>query len=526
MQTAANDKTQQTVIIPPLDADRRLIELPVAEVTLLEDRARVVRRGTLDLPAGRARLAVDAVAPVAHDVSLQITADGAAVADGRLRRAHRIHRTHRPADAAAVEERIESGLAAQSAALVEMSREEDAAKRVAQMLGQSAAELPVDVSWGLADRNGWARSFGALLERLEASHRAALDAFYAADDQARAVRVDIERRRAMERPDVHLTARVEVDLDVETAGAVAVEIAYVVPNAMWRPTHRVTLDDAGLHVHTRAAVWQFTGEDWRDAHLRFSTARGSLGTEPPLLDDDLLTATRREERVQVEMREVAIQRTRPEGAPSGAVELPGVDDGGEVRVLSADGPQAVESNGRAHFVPLGAATLPAEARLVCTPELIEAVFLEAHATWQGPGPLLAGPVELYRGGGQVGTTTVPFTAPGQPLQVSFGAADDLRVVRRTRTRTTEPDRNDPYRHVDTTVTLYLSNLAPTARSLTLIERVPVSEVPSVQITAKGAPEPDSDGMRTQIVDLPARDQTTLTQRWRMSTAPAAQRDGG
>ena len=39
--------------------------VPVVEVTLLEDRALVVRRGVIELPPGRSRVRIDAVAPVA-----------------------------------------------------------------------------------------------------------------------------------------------------------------------------------------------------------------------------------------------------------------------------------------------------------------------------------------------------------------------------------------------------------------------------------------------------------------------------
>ena len=40
-------------------------------------KERVVRRGALPLADGRARLYVDDIAPVAHDVSLQVSAVGA-----------------------------------------------------------------------------------------------------------------------------------------------------------------------------------------------------------------------------------------------------------------------------------------------------------------------------------------------------------------------------------------------------------------------------------------------------------------
>lgn len=513
---------QASVHVPPLDADREAIALPIVEVTVLEDRARVVRRRVVSLPAGRARLCVEAVTPVAHDVSLQIEAQGAAVVDGRLRRTHRIRRSDQPADVQAVTARIEAAQVERERALAQLERAEQQTAQVARMLGQSAAELPVDVSWGLHDLPTWTQTFGDLTGRYQALHREALQAFYAADDQARAIRDDVRRRAAMERPDVTLIARIELDLDVPVAGDVQIEIGYVVPNALWRPAHVATLDGETLRVATRAAVWQNTGEDWTDARLKLSTARGSLGATPPLLDDDLLSATRRDDTVKVAMREVAIDRTTPEGAASGAVTLPGVEDGGEVRVLQADAAQTIAADGRVVFVPLGEVAMPARAQHICTPELVEAVFLEAHATWTGAGPLLAGPVDLMRGGGQVGQTHVPFTAPGQPFVLSFGVADDLRVVRTTRETTTQPDRHDPCTHRDTHIELFVSNLGPTARCINLIERVPVSEVPGVEIVASDGPDPDEDGMRRFEITVPPRGQRTVSTRWRMSTAPSVE----
>jgi hypothetical protein len=143
----------------------------------------------------------------------------------------------------------------------------------------------------------------------------------------------VSQRQAFDRPDTRFTAWLEADVLVTGQTAVELSFEYTVPNALWRPMHSARLADGALFFESRACVWQNTGEDWKDARLAFSTARASLGIEPPLLSDDFLTAQKKQDKLVVQAREVVIQKAKagPGGggsapAPS-TVELPGVDDG-------------------------------------------------------------------------------------------------------------------------------------------------------------------------------------------------------
>src|SRR5215217_4754121 len=79
-------------LIPQRLPDLRLFDARVIAVTLLEDRARVVRRGSVKLIAGRNQLFIPGMAPVLQDVSLraETQSPGARIADARVRRAMRI----------------------------------------------------------------------------------------------------------------------------------------------------------------------------------------------------------------------------------------------------------------------------------------------------------------------------------------------------------------------------------------------------------------------------------------------------
>ena len=67
---------------------RRAIQLPIASVTLLEDRAHVVRRGSLSLAAADDRVQIERVAPVIADKTVAVTViEGQVkVVDARVRR--------------------------------------------------------------------------------------------------------------------------------------------------------------------------------------------------------------------------------------------------------------------------------------------------------------------------------------------------------------------------------------------------------------------------------------------------------
>ena len=96
---------------PSLDETRLRAELPIARVTLLEDRAQVRRVGTVSLKAGLNRVAVWNIAPVVQDVSLRAAIEGPAqasarVLDARVRRALRVGYQEKPEAVRGIEQRL------------------------------------------------------------------------------------------------------------------------------------------------------------------------------------------------------------------------------------------------------------------------------------------------------------------------------------------------------------------------------------------------------------------------------------
>lgn len=517
-------------------AERIALEAPVTGVVLLEDRAQVRRAGTIALEAGRNRLVLRGVSPILQDLSLRAEVargkGGVRVADARVRRGLRTARAAKPEAVQALAAAVREANARFTAEARAAGRALAMHGRVGEIVGRGVAELPRDVAWGLADGDGWVQTFGQLFERGRGAAERAVEHRFAAEDALREARDAAARARAADRPDHHLEAFVELDLDAEAAAEVEVAVLYTVPNALWRPVHRARLDGDTLRFESRAAVWQRTGEDWTDVRFAASTARTSLGTTAPLLDDDLLTARRRhEEQITLAAREVQVQRLGPQGGPppSSAVDLPGVDDGGEVRHLTAERPVTIPGDGRPVFVELSGFEAPARRDRVLMAEADPTVHLRVQARHAGRQPVLAGPVELVRDSGTVGWTETLYVAPGAEMELGFGPDDALRAVRAVDVEE-ETDDVDRWTRRTVRVRLYLSNLGGEDRAVRITERVPVSEVEQVRVEvlaggadADGAAQQaDADGMWTVERTVPADGHCAVVLRWQMATAPGVQ----
>jgi len=529
MTTAATDITAQGTVThhPAVDESRVRLTAPVTSATLLEDRAQIVRQGKISLTAGRHRLAVWDTAPTMQDVSLRVTATGARVDDARVRRAARVLHKEKPEVAARLEGKLEELAVRHGELRDDAERVQQRAGTVAEMLQKALSELPDDAAWSQGDATTWKQTFETLSQKSRALLSSAHTTRRELVTLQEAAGFVIEERRRLDRPDTRVLAIIELDLTVEASADVTVTIEYIVPNAIWRPTHEAALTGESLAVTSRAAVWQNTGEDWTDVQLSFSTARSSLGHEPPLLRDDAVATQKRDTRVVVRTREVAVSKAglgRSGGAaPSTAVDLPGVDDGGDIQNLKAAHKVSVPSSGRPTFVPLSTWTAPAKTSLVVMAEADEKAIMKAVCAHKGTHPLLAGPVELVRESGPVGNTRTLFIAPGEELALGFGPDDDVRV-RRTVESKEVVDDVDHWRRRTLTVNLYLSNLGAEEKTIDVIERLPVSEIDHVKVTlhedkTSGAPSLDKDGFLKWTMNLGARGRLRLSLVYTIAFAP-------
>ena len=498
--------TLSSAAITTLDA-----AMPVREVVVLEDRARVVRRGLVNLPAGQARVRIAGVAPVLVDKSItaRVAADsGVTVADTHAKR------EVAPWFDGATDPRVAA------AALAELTARRDAARAAARSAADDAAaaesaaaaldELCAIAARDLADDAAWGRTAPGAGDRLaELGTRAGAAAARAATLAVDAARAHAELARlerlvaARERDLGREIASITLDVLAARAGEVELSVEYVVPCACWRPYHTATLRADDVEVSTDACVWQSTGEDWREVRLRFSTERPSLGTSPPDLHDDLLRIQPKSALV-ITARDQEIHTTGEGAARREAVELPGVDDGGITRILAAPLAASIPSDGRPYRVRLSSFTAPAERSYIAYPERAPAAILRTRQENTSPAPLLAGPVDLIRDGGLTGRTSLLFIAPGERFLLGWGADPAVRIHRTARTRHEDAGLLNSWSTTTHRIAIRLSNLSSTPRTLSVTERIPISEVEQAEVILSRP-----DAWRLEDDDNTRRDPTPL-----------------
>ncbi|MGW0330764.1 DUF4139 domain-containing protein [Streptomyces sp. NPDC003011] len=506
------------------------IPLPVTAVTCLEDRAHIERATVLDLEAGVQRLRLGPVSGLAVDRTLhaELAADHpATVLDARIVRGWTPRGPLPSTDDSALRLRVHA-LEEERFAL---EQRRDRLRARLDLLSRLAADLLREIGegagFGETDGPRWAReldrvgdqrdSYGERLRTVEA--RLAALAVELSDAQQA---MDLSEEEPAE-----LVGHIELTVRAETAGQAGLRLTHLTPCALWRPAYRAVLDGDSLTLETDAMVWQRTGEDWSDVRLTFSTARSAMATEPPRLGEDRLTLTERsaaERRsVDVEVREQEIA----ELGPAPVLGLPGVDDGGEARVLHASAPVSVPADGRAHRVPLSVFRTAVSSEYACSPELSPLVTQVVRCDNASGHALLAGPVDLVRGSGFSGRGTLDFTVPGAPVELAFGSCDDYRVVRRaeeSRDTTGITQRTVVTRTVHLHVSRFSAPGEQDRRMVVLRERIPVSEIAAVGIRLREeacSPPPDvvdAEGVVRWNVPLPPGGRRTVTLVYELSAS--------
>ena len=284
-------------------------------------------------------------------------------------------------------------------------------------------------------------------------------------------------------------------------------VTHYVYDAVWAPVYDMALDrKAGtLAVERGVLVSQYSGEDWVGVDLTLSTARPSEQSEPTVLWPEL---RRVEDEDDPEREVMKMGGLADGGAVEAAMEPAVVASETMVASMGYQGDTVIY-----HYpVPVDLASGVENLRLAldemsfapkivaqAVPRYDATAFVVASLTNDSGQILLPGAAYLYRDGALTGMAQLAVLAPGDEVDLGFGAIDGIRLKRDMPQRA-EGDRGiiSTSTQIEEKAVLEVENLTGEAWPVRVLDMVPYSEQEELEISYSADPEVsvvDVDGKR-------------------------------
>jgi uncharacterized protein (TIGR02231 family) len=418
----------------------------VAEVTVYADRALVTRRAEAAIAAGETTLVFTDLPTATDPASLQVGGKGAfTLRDVRLVTRQRTRDVSAQLRALEDERRgFEDRLAAENDRIREADAERlflaEMVKRLTSNAGASES-LPLDPA-------AWAK----MLDFQRARNEAVNAALRASRRAAQALQAEIERvNREIKAlgPGSRLSVmEAEVVVEAKAAVTARLDLSYIVTGPSWRPDYVLRADSEGgrLSVHYRAMVRQNTGEAWKDATLRLSTARPQVGGALPELSPWTIDVYK-----PAPVYREAAKSSRAMAPPAPSASLAGAADamaeaaepapdmeyassvaesGATAVTFSIPGSSTVDSDNRDRTVTVAVLELPVAYSYAAVPKLSPYAYFRAEATNDSDFPLLPGVSHIYVDGAYVADAAMAAVPPSGTFRADLGIDESVTVERK------------------------------------------------------------------------------------------------
>ena len=310
-----------------------------------------------------------------------------------------------------------------------------------------------------------------------------------------------------------------------------IELSYLLPGVTWEPVHEVRLDTATpgqVEVNSFAIVTQTSGEDWGNAELSFSTQSSTQSVRIPELEQLTLGDTQTASRI-ITSQVSSFSRAQKafEGqnhywnklhnksslshfektyqsnfeylqiAQSKTVQLfQRLQLRGTTAHFKAIEGAIVRGDGSSTRLPTGRSALKASQKIVAAPEQSLNAARTLEMVNSSSEPFLPGKVALYQDGAFLGMTDMDFIAEGERFALFAGVADHLKLSREMDRKQSSLTRKKRTR-MKVVFIVTVENLSPREATLTLADRIPVSENKDIRIyNVRVSPtaEPNSQGL--------------------------------
>ena len=472
-------------------ADEVVRTLDNETITVYRDGARLKRTLKLSLKAGRNRILILPLSRGIYQDSLEVSTEDQGV---RISAAS----FNTAAYEALPEKEMQEDLEKTEEEIALLSEEIDALNEEKQML-----ETLLKNTEGLRTREEIA-GIAALYHENGTALREKIRETEKALEEKKKHLEEIQKKIEEGKTGTQFTGYAEILADSETDREVLLKLGMTDGQAGWSLNYVLRAEDGKdkAKVSLMAEVHQSTGEDWKDAHLVFSSgnARSSLSRPvftperigAPVQPRPVLRAAKAKMSMVMEetadfevMEDATVAMPQMAFGAANAVALPEeakAVENGNVIEFTLDQTETIEDEARREIL-LSETELPAEQIYECYPKVSPSVWLSAKITDTGKLPALDGDCRVFHNGAFAGTTWLSPEASEDGITISLGTDEGIRVSRKDAGRTTEKGFLGSGRKNTYNYELSVQNLKKSAADLILIDLLPVAAKETIKVDA-------------------------------------------
>lgn len=466
------------------------LESKIVVVTVYPDRARVTRRGVVTLDAGAQSVILNNL-PRGMDLgSVRAAGKGNARLIG-VQTAYLTISEAAPGSAKEAQDKLQ-GLMDRDKILADEAEAWAQRLTVIKAMGESGGEnFARSVARGKMSLEG----VTAMLDYLSQSHEAANSILRDLGMRRRELAKEIEAAKQeadkLQNAASRDVVQAQVNLDVNAAGDVEIELSYTVYGASWNAVYDARLQDASLEWNYLAQVRQQTGENWDAPYtLALSTATLATGLDKPELVPWRVDVYRPPQPRMKQMRRAEPMMAAAPAAAEAYSPPPMQDmasNQAEVESSAASVtykiavPRSIPSDGEPQQVTITTLNVPVQIDYFCAPKVDAHAFVRASFTNPSDYLMLAGQVNLYHGADFVGTRNVETIVPHQDVEFFLGAEERIDVERKEVKRTVDKSLLGNKARTTLGYKIHIQNPALDTARITVLDQIPVSAHPDISV---------------------------------------------
>ena len=311
-----------------------------------------------------------------------------------------------------------------------------------------------------------------------------------------------------------------VELEVDSAGELSVDLSYVVSGVGWQPLYDLHFSEDSepnsLEISYLAQVSQQTGENWQDIVLTLSTARPALTSILPELEPWFIRPI--SSRVPTAQRGVAtvVARQVAESPPDLAMpdaedvqvesDLATVESSGTTVTYRIPSTVTIPADGSPHKTTVAIISLTPNLDYASAPKLVEIVYRQVQVPNDSPYTLLPGPANLFADEEFIGVMEMELTPPQGKIELYLGVEDRLKVERKLIRRDVDKRVVGSRRRILFGYEIIVENLLSHQINIAIYDQIPVSRHEDVKVKLEFAdPKPSAqEDMNMLTWDFPMK----------------------